>query len=392
MSGQAVTLADVALAAGVHPSTVSRVLSRPELIGAATRTAVEQAIIRLGYVPNRAARQLAGGRVGSIGVLVPDITNPFFAQVVRAVQQGCREAGLTMLLADTDQRADEELSEARALAGSVDGFVVCSPVAGTKDWRRVVGETPLVFVNRRAKGVASVALDQRSIVELGVQHLRGLGHRRITVVRGPEAYWSSRERDRAIGDLDDLDDLTVLGPLRPDFDAGIELAQALMASGVTGVLAFNDLQALGIMAGYRAAGLSVPRDLSVVGSDDIPAGAMSDPPLTTVSAPVQALGAAALQLVEQLIAGDRTHDDAALPVSLTIRHTTQAARGTAPHHTAPHHTAPPHDSPHESPHESPHDSMQQEGYPNDEFLRPPTVPEGLHRRTRHRRGRVQRRQ
>ncbi|MEQ1700832.1 MAG: substrate-binding domain-containing protein, partial [Ilumatobacteraceae bacterium] len=263
-------------------------------------------------------------------------TNPVFAQVVRAVQHGCRAGGLTMLLADTDQRADEELSEARALAGSVDGFVVCSPVADTKDWRRVVGTTPLVFVNRRAKGVASVALDQRAIVALGVQHLRELGHRRIAVVRGPEAYWSSRERDRAIRDLDDI---TVFGPLRPDFDAGIELAQALMASGVTGVLAFNDLQALGIMAGYRAAGRAVPQDLSVVGSDDIPAGAMSDPPLTTVSAPVQALGAAALELVQQLIAGDRTLDDTALPVSLTIRHTTQAAaRSTAPRDTAPHRT------------------------------------------------------
>lgn len=337
MSGQAVTLADVALAAGVHPSTVSRVLSRPELIGAPTRTAVEQAIVRLGYVPNKAARQLAGGRVGSIGVLVPDITNPFFAQVVRAAQQGCRDAGLTMLLADTDQHADEELSEARALAGSVDGFIACSPVADTKDWRRVVGTTPLVFVNRRAKGVASVALDQRAIVGLGVGHLRELGHRRIAVVRGPEAYWSSRERDRV---LRTLDDITVLGPVRPDFDGGIELAHALMASQVTGVLAFNDLQALGIMAGYRAAGRSVPHDLSVVGSDDIPAGTMSDPPLTTISAPVQELGTTALRLAEQLIAGDHPLDDTALSVSLTIRHTTQtAARGAASRRTSTRHIA-----------------------------------------------------
>ena len=90
MSSQAVTLADVAVEAGVHPSTVSRVLSRPQLIGEPTRTAVHAAIHKLGYTPNRAARQLAGGRIGAIGVLVPDITNPFFAHVVRSVQQGCR--------------------------------------------------------------------------------------------------------------------------------------------------------------------------------------------------------------------------------------------------------------------------------------------------------------
>lgn len=326
MTGHAITLADVAQAAGVHPSTVSRVLSRPQLIGAPTRTAVQEAVARLGYVPNRAARQLAGGRVGSIGVLVPDITNPFFAQIVRSVQQRCRVAGLTMLLADTDQRADEELSEARALAGSVDGFVVCSPVASTKEWRRVVGDTPLVFVNRRAKGVASVALDQRAIVELGVQHLRDLGHRTIGIVRGPDAYWSSKERNRVIRELEGV---VSFDSVTPDFDAGIALATALMASEVTGVLAFNDLQALGIMAGYRAAGRSVPADLSVVGSDDIAAGAMSDPPLTTVSAPVQELGAAALGLIEELIDGSSGATWAAprvsLPVTLTVRNTTRPA-------------------------------------------------------------------
>lgn len=326
MTGHAITLADVAQAAGVHPSTVSRVLSRPQLIGAPTRTAVQAAVARLGYVPNRAARQLAGGRVGSIGVLVPDITNPFFAQIVRAVQQRCRVAGLTMLLADTDQRADEELSAARALAGSVDGFVVCSPVASTKEWRRVVGDTPLVFVNRRAKGVASVALDQRAIVELGVRHLHDLGHRTIGVVRGPDAYWSSKERNRVIRELAGV---VTFDPVPPDFEAGIALADALMASRVTGVLAFNDLQALGIMAGYRAAGRSVPTDLSVVGSDDIAAGAMSDPPLTTVSAPVQELGATALSLIEELIEGSSgatgSSPTVSLPVTLTVRNTTRPA-------------------------------------------------------------------
>lgn len=314
-----VTLADVAQAAGVHPSTVSRVLSRPQLIGVPTRAVVHEAISLLGYVPNRAARQLAGGRVGSIGVLVPDIANPFFAQIVRAVQQSCRADGLTMLLADTDQRADEELSGARALAGSVDGFVVCSPVAATKDWRAVVGATPVVFVNRRAKGVASVVLDQRAIVELGVSHLRELGHRRIAVVQGPDAYWSSKERDRAIARLDGV---ITIGAVRPDFEAGIALAVGLMDAEVTGVLAFNDLQALGIMLGYRAAGGSVPDDLSVVGSDDIAAGAMSDPPLTTVSAPANELGAFALRLLVQQINGSTDATEVSLPVELTVRRST----------------------------------------------------------------------
>jgi len=323
---QAVTLADVAVEAGVHPSTVSRVLSRPQLIGEPTRTAVHAAIHKLGYTPNRAARQLAGGRIGAIGVLVPDITNPFFAHVVRSVQQGCRRNGLTMLLADTDQREADELSEARALAGSVDGFVACSPVAATQQWLQVVGTAPLVFVNRRANGVASVALDQQAIIELGVTHLRAAGHRSIAVVRGPHSYWSSRERDRVVRRLPGL---VTYGPVRPDFEAGIALATVLMRSNVTGVLAFNDVQALGIVAGYRAAGRSVPRDLSVVGSDDIADAAMSDPPLTTVAAPVQQLGDAAFDLLARLLAGAIERPEITLPVTLTVRASTLGRSSTS---------------------------------------------------------------
>ena len=341
MSSHGITLADVAAEAGVHSSTVSRVLSRPDLIGAPTRTAVLEAVERLGYIPNRAARQLAGGRVGSLGVLVPDITNPFFAQVVRAVQQCCRAADLTMLLADTDQRAEEELAEARALTGNVDGFVVCSPVAGAKEWRQAVGATPIVFVNRRARGVPSVAFDQRSIVELGIAHLRELGHRRIGVVRGPDAYWSARERTRAIRGLDGIDGLdgfVLFGPERPDFESGRALADEIVASGVSGVLAFNDLQALGIIAGCREAGKSVPQDLSVVGSDDIAAGTMSDPALTTITAPVRDLASAVLHLIEALIeapadtrdSATSTATEVALPVTLTVRASTMFPGHAAP--------------------------------------------------------------
>ncbi len=319
MSGQAVKLADVAREAGVHPSTVSRVLSRPQLIGAPTRTAVQAAIHKLGYVPNRAARQLAGGRSGNIGVLVPDITNPFFAHVVRSVQQSCRAAGRTMLLADTDQRAADELSQARALAGNVDGFVVCSPIAPTEQWLSVAGDIPLVFVNRRAVGVASVAVDQHSIVELGVGHLRAVGHRSIAVVRGPEAYWSGSERDRVI---DTLDDVVAIGPTRPDFEAGMALAEHVLDTNATGVLAFNDLQALGIMAGCRAVGRSIPSDLSVVGSDDIAAAAMSDPPLTTIAAPVRQLGDTAFGLIDELLDGSNDRPETSVPVTLIVRGST----------------------------------------------------------------------
>lgn len=144
--------------------------------------------------------------------------------------------------------------------------------------------------------------------------------RSTAVVRGPVAYWSGRERDRVIRRLPDL---LSLGPVRPTFEAGIALANDLMALGVTGVLAFNDVQTLGIVAGYRAAGRSVPRDLSVVGSDDIAAAAMSDPPLTTVAAPVQQLGDAAFDLIAELLAGSTERKETTLPVTLTVRASTR---------------------------------------------------------------------
>ncbi|WP_051062761.1 LacI family DNA-binding transcriptional regulator [Ilumatobacter nonamiensis] len=327
MSTDGVKLADVAREAGVHPSTVSRVLSRPQLIGEPTRAAVQAAIDRLGYVPNRAARQLAGGRTGTIGVLVPDITNPYFACVVRSVQRRCGQSGYTMLLADTDQSHDVELSQARALAPSVDGFIVCTPIATTTQWRGLAGAKPLVFVNRRAAGVAWVVVDQPAIVELGVQHLRAAGHDAIAVVRGPAAYWSSRQRDRMIRSLDGV---VAIGPIRPDYDAGVTLADELLAAGVTGVVAFNDQQALGIIAGVRAAGRSVPGDLSVVGSDDIDAAAMSTPPLTTVTAPMQRLGETAFAAIDQMLGGSDEHVSTSLPVTMSIRDSTAPpSRSTA---------------------------------------------------------------
>lgn len=324
MSNLDVKLADVARAAGVHPSTVSRVLSRPQLIGEPTRLAVQEAIDRLGYVPNRAARQLAGGRTGTIGVLVPDITNPYFARVVRSVQRRCGQSGRTMLLADTDQHAELEVSEGRALAPNVDGFVVCTPIATIARWREVAGPKPLVFVNRRAAGVASVGVDQATIVELAVGHLRDLGHESIAVVRGPAAYWSARQRDRATSSCDGV---VSVGPTRPDFEAGVALATELLDAGVTGVAAFNDQQALGIIAGVRAAGRSVPGDLSVVGSDDIDAAQMTSPSLTTVAAPMQRLGEAAFDAIDVMLDGDDGPSETqtpvtTLPVTLAIREST----------------------------------------------------------------------
>jgi len=236
------------------------------------------------------------------------------------------------LLADTDQRQDIELAQARALAPSVDGFIVCTPIATTARWRDIAGSKPLVFVNRRAVGAAWVVVDQSAIVELAVQHLRDNGHEAIAVVRGPAAYWSARQRDRVIRSLQGV---VAIGPVRPDYNAGFALANELLTAGVTGVAAFNDQQALGIIAGARAAGRFVPDDLSVIGSDDIDVAAMSSPALTSVAAPMKQLGEVAFGAIDHMLTGGGEQVSTTLSVELSIRESTappirsRATKGTS---------------------------------------------------------------
>jgi DNA-binding LacI/PurR family transcriptional regulator len=287
------TLADVAAATGVHPATVSRALSRPDAVAAPTRARVHEAVERLGYVPDRAARRLAGGATLAIAVLVPDVANPFFAQLVQGIQAGLRAADRLVLLADTALHPTTELDAVRSLARNVDGVVVCSPVAPVGRLVEAVAGRELVLVNREARGVASVCVDQVAVVELALEHLRGRGHRRIAVVRGPTGYWSTRRRDTATTGPD----VVAVAGVAPTFEGGRRAVRRVVGRGVTAVAAFNDAQAVGLVAGAAELGVAVPGDLAVVGSDGVPLASMSTPPLTTVAAPIDELAAQAVARV-----------------------------------------------------------------------------------------------
>ena len=331
-----VTLDDVARHAGVHASTVSRTLSRPDLVNARTLARVAAAIDQLGYVPNRAARQLAGGRTATVAMLVPDITNPFFSSVVQAAQRRAGAAGCLLLLADTAQDDGTELDAVRSLAPNVDGLVLCAPVAPTAELLQAAGDRVLVFVNRRARGVPSVVVDQAALVHLAATHLRDLGHRRIGAVRGPAGYWSSRQREHALAKLAAAAppgpaglDLVVLDPVDPTFDGGRAVLPAVVASGATAVLAFNDVMALGLVAAAAAAGIDVPGRLSVVGADGVPFAAMTTPGLTTVGVDLEALGDRALEALLARIGGRRADTSERAEQTITPRLVVRASSGTA---------------------------------------------------------------
>jgi LacI family transcriptional regulator, galactose operon repressor len=316
-----VTILDVAARAGVHAATVSRTINVPEKVAPATRRRVEQAVHDLGFVPNRAARGLITGRTGNIAVIVPDITNPHFASLVRAVERSARQSDLQVLLVDTGEHPDEEVRAARTMFRDVDGFVVVSPRRLHRQLDAFDAK-PVVFVNRPVRQHASILFRTAPAVADALHHLAALGHRKLVYLGGPRGSWASGERrdavrrtSRSIGI--EVDQLAVA---EPTFEATVGQAQAITASTATAVMAFNDQMALGVIAGLTALGISVPRDVSVVGFDDVPMAAMVAPPLTTIRVPTGEAGALAVAMLGE---APSTRE---LVGELVVRHSTGPLR------------------------------------------------------------------
>jgi DNA-binding LacI/PurR family transcriptional regulator len=299
-----VTILDVAARAGVHPATVSRTLSRPEKVAPATRKRVEAAVEKLGFVPNRAAQVMKTGRTGNIAVIVPDITNPHFGSMVRAVERGARHGDLQVLLADTSEHPREEVRAARTLAHDVDGFVVLSARRLHRELD-ALGSKPAVFVNRPVPAHGSVLLRSAPAVSEALLHLASLGHRRLTFLGGPAGSWAAGERRAAVRKTarDAGLDVAIVDAGAPTFDAAADAVARLVKGRASAVIAFNDQMALGVIAGLAQRGIAVPDDVSVVGFDDVPMAAMVAPALTTISLPTEQAGATAVELLR---AGDTT--------------------------------------------------------------------------------------
>jgi LacI family transcriptional regulator len=293
-----VTILDVAERAGVHFGTVSRALNRPEQVADETRARVEAAVRELGFVPNRAARGLITGRTGNIAVIVPDITNPFFALIVRSIERAAREVGEQVLLVDTGERSEEEQRAAKTLGPEVDGLIVVSP---RKLHRTADGtETPTVFVNRPASGRASVVMRSADAAADALRHLAELGHSRLVYVGGPKGSWAAVERSGAVrrtGRTSGIE-VEVVQAEAPTVEGASAAVDVILDRRATAVMAFNDQLALGVIAGLTRRGVRVPDDVSVVGCDDVPMAEMVAPPLTTITMPTQEAGAAAVELLK----------------------------------------------------------------------------------------------
>jgi DNA-binding LacI/PurR family transcriptional regulator len=334
-----VTIHDVARRAQVSPSTVSRALSASHLVRGTTRERVLAAAKELGYQPNPAARSLITGRTGNIGIVVPDLNNPFYTGVLRGVQARARQSGYAVFFADGEEDPVAEESLVRTMARQVDGVVMCAPFASDAQLRALAGTTSLVLLNRRLRDVPAALMDSAGGMRQVVDHLVALGHRRVAYLNGPNIAWSNRERRRGLRAAAARARVTVVefGPFEPKFEGGVQAADLALAGGATAIITYNDLMALGVLSRLADRGVAVPQEMSVVGFDNLLYAAVCAPPLTTVAMPMEAGGRAAVDLL--LGAVDGTDDGAGiyreLSTNLIVRATTAAASTTSPDNHPP---------------------------------------------------------
>ncbi len=331
----AVTIKDVARAAGVSASTVCRALGSGDLVRPETLARIRQVAVDLGYQPNRAARGLSTGRTGNIGMIVPDLANPFFPSVVKGMQARAREVDLAVFIADTEEDPKVEFALVRALSKQVDGIVISSPRMSEEQLREAATETALVLLNRRVGRIPCVTVDNVDGVRQAVAHLVALGHQRIGSVEGPRTSWANRERLRGLRAAASSSgvELVELGNFLPQFEGGVAAADQVLASGVSAVVTYNDLVALGLLSRFATRGVDVPGRISVIGCDDIVAASMVHPGLTTISLPKESAGRAGVDMLLQLLQ-DPTRTGSArreLPAHLLVRGST----GPAPSHAVP---------------------------------------------------------
>jgi DNA-binding LacI/PurR family transcriptional regulator len=343
MNRRRVSIDDIALAAGVANSTVSRALRDSPLISAEVRARIQLLAREMGYTPNGIAQSLQTRRTDSIGLVVTSIADPFFSDVVKGVEAVARPAGLSLFLSASHNDPAQEAAVIETFhRRRVDGILVASSrLSGRSAEHLARVDVPLVWLNTNAEGqpgqLHSVAVDDHLGARLAVEHLLGLGHRAIGYIGAENRPKANRRRLEGYRDalaatgVTASDSWVAVAPaddphLPDDVAAGRELTTALLEAGVTALFCFNDLIATGALLACRERGVTVPEQLSVVGFDDIELTRYLTPPLTTVHQPKIELGSTAMGLMLDLLRGRPGRDHLLTPVLMT-RGSTAPPRG-----------------------------------------------------------------
>lgn len=330
----AVTIYDVANAAGVAPSTVSRALARPGRVSAETAARVRAAATTLGYQRSSSAPALASVSTKLLAMIVADIANPVFIDVVRGAEAACDAAGYTMVLINGRESATYERHAAEQFLSAVDGLILTSPRLSDSGIRVLAKHRPLMILNRIVRGLPSVLTDASRGARRAVEHLGKLGHEKITYLGGPEASWTDGVRWRGVEESCLQLEIRCwrVGPHTPNPGGGEQAARRWAQSPTSGVVAFNDLMAIGFIKGLHAMGVDVPRDVSVVSFDNSQVGALTTPALTSVASPLFLQGETAVRNLVAIIGGAQSsYEPVLLPVKLVPRaSTSNAHRGRIP--------------------------------------------------------------
>ena len=337
MRRSSTTIRDVASEAGVSPATVSRYLNKSIVLPADTAARIEEACKRLNYRPNQLAKRLSLGSSELIGLVTPEIANPFFAALAAAAEDEARRAGYALLIMSTGGDPQIEIANIQRLdSHHADGLIVLTNRPDDGRLRRMItGRNDVVLLDEDVPGaeVARIFVDNERGAYAATRRLLDAGHRRIAHIGGPKDLFSARERfegfSRAMREARAPLDEAFIRFGAYDRDSGVAaMRDFAKGEAPTAVFTGSDYIAVGVLAGLRELGLSAPRDLSIVGFDDMPFAEMMHPPLTTVRQPIEEMGRLGVRTLLAQIKGGAPASLARLPTELILRESVGSPRPT----------------------------------------------------------------
>lgn len=290
---------------------------------------VRAAAKELGYQPSASAKGLASGKTSTVGVVVPNLANPYFADVIKSVTLEANAANYRILISDSNEDEGREADLTSAMQRDCDGVILVSPRMDSGALRVLSRHrTPLVMVNRAEPGIAvpSVSVDNYTAMMAMMAHLMKLGHKRICYLAGPALAWQEQERLRAVRQAETFGAQVAVVEAGGTSDAGYKAVPAALKTNSTALACFNDLVAFGALARLNEEGISVPGDMSLTGFDDIPFAKYCDPSLTTASSPQGDLGRLAWQLMADRLSSGETANAEPLEAPIVVRASTAAPR------------------------------------------------------------------